>query len=56
MPSKELIVELQKIAKEKQNKDLSFEEASNAAENLVGFFDLLLKIDSRNNKDKEAKR
>lgn len=50
MASKELILELQKIAKEKQGKELTYEEASEAANNLVGFFDLLLKIDSRNKK------
>lgn len=48
MISRELILELQKIAKEEQNKNLSFEEASKAAENLVGFFDALLEIDYRN--------
>jgi len=45
-----LILELQKISKEEQNKELSLEEATEAANNLVGFFDLLLKIDSRNKK------
>ena len=48
--SMNLILELQKISKEEQNKELSLEEATEAANNLVGFFDLLLKIDSRNKK------
>jgi hypothetical protein len=50
MASKELILKLQKIARKKQSKELTYEEASEAADNLVGFFDLLLKIDSRNKK------
>jgi len=53
--SKELAIELQKIVKEEQNKDLSFKEASKASENLVGFFDVLIKIDSRNNSEKYNK-
>lgn len=43
--SKERILEFQKIFKDKYDKKLSFAEATN---NLVGFFDLLLKIDRRN--------
>ncbi len=46
--SKERILELQKIFKNKYGKKLSFTEATEAASNLVGFFDLLLKIDRRN--------
>ncbi len=55
MASKELILELQKIAREKQGKELTYEEASEAAYNLVGFFDLLLKIDARNKKSADKK-
>lgn len=46
--SKNRILEFQKIFKEEYGKELSFAEASEAANNLVGFFDLLLKIDARN--------
>jgi len=51
--SKERILEWQKIFKEEYSKELTYEEAYEAAHNLVGFFDLLLKIDRR---DKLKKR
>ena len=52
--SKERILEWQKILKEDYGKEVSFAEAAEAANNLVGFFDLLLKIDRRNRiKNKE---
>ena len=47
--SKERILEFQKIFKEEYGKKLSFAEAHEAAHNLIGFFDLLLKIDRREN-------
>jgi len=47
--SKERILEWQKIFKEEYGKEMSFAEASESANNLVGFFDLLLKIDMREN-------
>jgi len=37
MISKKLILELQKVFKEDYNEELSFEEATEAAHNLVGF-------------------
>ena len=46
--SKERILEFQRVFKEEYGKELSFAEASETASNLVGFFDLLLKIDARN--------
>lgn len=49
-PSKELILELQEIIRDEYGRELSFAEATEAANNLVGFFDLLLKIDVRNKK------
>ena len=55
-PSKKLILELKRIFKEEYGKDLSFAEASEAASNLVGFFDLLLKIDARNKKRKKVNK
>ena len=45
--SKERILEFQKSFKKEYGKELSFAEATN---NLIGFFDLLLKIDTRNKK------
>lgn len=47
--SKERILEFQRIFKEEYGKQLSFAETTEAANNLVGFFDLLLKIDMRQN-------
>ncbi len=47
--SKERILEWQKIFKENQGVEYTFAEAEEAADNLIGFFDLLLKIDRRNN-------
>lgn len=40
---------IQKMTKEKESRDISHEEAQKGADNLVGFFDLLLKINKRNN-------
>ena len=50
--SKQRIAKLQKIFKEEYGKRISFSEASEAARNLVGFFDLLAKIDARDKRDK----
>jgi len=47
--SKEAIEEYKKIFKEEYSKELPYEEVYEAAHNLVGFFDLLLKIDMRAN-------
>jgi len=47
--SKERILEWQKILKEDYDREISFAEATEAANNLVGFFSLLLKIDMREN-------
>jgi len=54
--SKERILELQRIFKEEYGKELSFAEATEAANNLVGFFDLLLKIDIRTNPQNYLRR
>lgn len=54
--SKERVLEYQKLFKEEYGKELSFAEASEAAHNLVGFFDLLLKIDMRQNPQKYVKK
>lgn len=51
--SKERILEWQKIFKEDYGREVSFAEAAEAANNLVGFFDLLLKIDRKNKKKKQ---
>jgi len=45
--SKERILEWQKVFKEKWGIEYTFSETAEAANNLVGFFDLLLKIDRR---------
>ena len=44
---------LEKLLKEKYN--LSESESSNASRNLVGFFELLLKIDSRQKQEQLTK-
>ena len=46
--SKERILELQQIFEKEYKEKMSFAEATEAANNLIGFFDLLLKIDRRN--------
>ncbi len=51
--SKETIQEFKEITKSEYNKELTDEEALEASSNLVGFFDLLLKIDRRNKRKKE---
>ena len=48
MLSKEAIEEFKKIWKEDYKREISDKEAYEAANNLLGFFDLLLKIDRRN--------
>ena len=52
-PSDKFVRYIQKLEKERTGKDLSRQEAWEGANNLIGFFDLLLKIDRRN---KNAKR
>jgi len=54
--SKERILEFQKILKQDYGKEFSFAEATEAANNLVGSFDLLLKIDMRENPQNYIKK
>ena len=54
--SKETILKWQKLFKEEYGKDFSYEEAYEAAYNLLGFFDLLLKIDMRENPQNYIKK
>ena len=53
--SKELILELQQIIKEEYSKEVSFEEASEIGNGLVGYFDLLARLDYENKNAKRAK-
>jgi len=46
--SKELIIELQQIIKEEYRKELPIVEISDIANGLVGYFDLLAKMDHEN--------
>ncbi|MFH1694554.1 MAG: hypothetical protein ABH880_02255 [Patescibacteria group bacterium] len=46
--SREEIEEFQTIYKKEFGKEISYEEASESAHNLVNFFSLLLDIDRRN--------
>lgn len=47
--SKELVLELQSIIKEDYEKEVDFQDTSLIANGLVGYFDLLAKINHRNN-------
>lgn len=50
--SKETILKLQQIIKKDYDREVSFEEAAEIVRNLVGYFDLLAKINHRiKNKD-----
>ena len=51
--SKDLVLELQQIIKEEYDRDISLTEASEIANGLVGYFDLLAKIDSRNKNEEQ---
>ena len=51
--SDKAIQEFKEIFKKEYGKEYTDAEAREAAENLVGFFDLLIKVDQRN-KQKEA--
>jgi len=53
MVSQNLINELKQIFKKDYKKDLSDKDAREAGENLVNYFDLLIKIDQKNAKNKE---
>ena len=46
-PSDDFVKYIQKMTKEESGKDISYEEAWEGAYNLLGFFDLLYKIDCR---------
>ncbi len=46
---KSTILKLQQIIKEDYEKDLSFSEVSEIANTMVNYFDLLAKINHRNN-------
>lgn len=48
--SNKLILELQQIIKEEYGKDLSLDDVSQVANGLVGYFDLLAKMNHENNK------
>lgn len=45
--SKEQVEKFRKLFEEKYRKEYAYEEAYEATPNLLGFFDLLLKIDRR---------
>ncbi|MDX9913513.1 MAG: hypothetical protein RBS77_02955 [Candidatus Moranbacteria bacterium] len=54
--SEKLILELQKIIKAEYGREPSIAEVSEIANGLVGYFDLLLKIDRRNENNKKNKK
>ena len=51
----DLATYFQKLEKEKTGKEMSDQESREASDNLVGFFDLLLKIDRRLEREKKNK-
>jgi hypothetical protein len=53
--SKERILELQQIIKEDYGKEVSIRKASEIANGLVGYFDLLARLDYENKNAKRAK-
>lgn len=50
--SDESIKRFQKTHEKETGKKLSWQEASDAVYNLIGFFDLLLRVDARNHPEK----
>jgi hypothetical protein len=52
-PSEKFVRHIQELSKEKTGEEMSHQEAWEGACNLIGFFDLLLRIDRR---IKNAKR
>lgn len=50
--SKETIQEFRDVVKEECGDDMSLEDASETLHNLVGYFNLLHKIDTRDNNEK----
>ncbi|OGI27082.1 MAG: hypothetical protein A2359_02245 [Candidatus Moranbacteria bacterium RIFOXYB1_FULL_43_19] len=49
-PSNDFVLYIQKMVKEKTGKEPTYQEAKEGVDNLIGFFDLLLRIDRRNNR------
>jgi len=56
MVSKELVKELQTIISEEYGRKVSFKQASDIANGLVGYFDLLAKVDYRIKHDHEHEK
>jgi len=54
--SKESILKWQKLFKKEYGKEFTYEESYEAAHNLVGLFDLLLKVDMRQNPQNYVKK
>jgi Asp-tRNA(Asn)/Glu-tRNA(Gln) amidotransferase C subunit len=54
--SKETIQEFRDVVKEEYGEDMSLEDASESLRNIVGYFDLLHKIDTRDNPEKNERR
>jgi hypothetical protein len=54
--SKETIQEFKDVVKEEYGDDMSLEDASETLHNLVGYFNLLHKIDTRENSEKHGRR
>ena len=52
--SEKRILELQQIIKEEYGRDVTFSEVSEIANGLVGYFDLLAKVDWESKKEEEA--
>lgn len=52
-PSDDFVQFIKEMTKEKTGKDISNQEAWEGANNLIGFFDLLLKIDMKLSRNRE---
>jgi hypothetical protein len=55
MVSNELLQELKEIIKEEYGRNLSMEEVSEIGNGLVGYFDMLAKMNHENNQNNENK-
>lgn len=52
--SAKTIQEFRDVVKEEYGEDMSLEDASESLRNIVGYFDLLHKVDARENPEKYA--
>lgn len=56
IPSKKTVLELQRILNKEYGAKLTYEESYEAATNLIGFFDLLARLDFEDRQTREGNR